>query len=148
MPIFTKTFYYAGGHLLPEPDHLSYRAKLEQAMAACVDDAERERLLKVEAVEVTRHVTEGIREVIESDRRIRHLVLDLGVIPLATWAESLDTLADRSLPALRNEIESMARELEQGKIQGFPATMFLKQKPTFVTLAKFYDTIFELAENL
>ena len=42
----------------------------------------------------------------------------------------------------------MKRELEQGKIEGFPATMFLARKPTFTTLEGFYDVIFDLAEEM
>lgn len=76
---------------------------------------------------------------------MRDLVLNKGVIPLATWTDYLKELAHQSLTRLRDKIEEMQRELEQGQIGGFPGTMFLYNKPTFVTFDGFYRTIFNLA---
>ena len=109
--------------------------------------ANRDRLPRQESVENTRHVTDGIRDLIKHDRRIRHLVLDLGAIPLATWAEALDTLAEHSMPALKRKIVEMQRDLEHGRIEGFPGTMVLYGKPTFATFEDFYRVVFEQAED-
>ena len=144
-PIFDTRFYSLGKQNNLDVD--GYRAVLQVALDQCASDVERDRLLRQEAVEITRHITDGIRDLVEHDRKIRNLVLNLGAVPLATWAESLDTLAEQSMPALKNKISDMQRELEQGKIQGFPATMFLYGKPSFVTFKEFYKVVFELAEN-
>jgi hypothetical protein len=69
--------------------------------------------------------------------------LDLGAIPLATWSEAMDSLANGSLLALRQKIAEMRRDLEQGKVEGFTGTLFMYKKPSFATLEGFYDIIFE-----
>lgn len=104
--------------------------------------------MRQEAVEITRHVTDGIRDLVKHDKRIRHLVLDLGAVPLATWAEALDTLAEHSMPILKQKITEMRRDIEQGRIEGFPGTMVLYGKPTFATFEDFYRIVFEQAERL
>jgi hypothetical protein len=105
MLIFTKRFYQ-----LRDKDYLdvdSYRAALLTALSQYASPADCDRLLRQEVVEITRHITDGIRDWIGSDRRVRHLALDLGAVPLATWAEALDTLAERSIPALKWKIAEM-----------------------------------------
>lgn len=141
-PIF-RTNYYALGkaHRL---NVVGYENALLTALNTSTAAADRDRLLRQEVVEITRHVTDGIRDLIKQDRRIRHLVLDLGMIPLATWCEALDTLAEQSMPQLQEKIADMQRDLEQGRIEGFPGTMVLYGKPTFATLHDFYQLVFKL----
>jgi hypothetical protein len=67
------------------------------------------------------------------------LVLDLGAIPLATWVEALGTLAEHLVPALKQKLVEMQRDLEHGKIEGFPGTMVLHGKPTFAMLGVLHD---------
>lgn len=145
MAVFDTRFYTLGKQ--GELDVDGYRAALQVALDQCASDAERNRLLREEAVDITRHITDGIRDLVEHDPKIRHLVLNLGAVPLATWAESLDTLAEHSMPALKKKIAQMRRELEEGGIQGFPGTMFLYGKPSFVTFEGFYKAVFEIAED-
>lgn len=144
MPVFDKRFYSLGDKNNLDID--SYRAALLSALGQYASPADRDKLLRQEAVEITRHVTDGIRDLIKHDRRIRHLVLDLGAIPLATWAEALDTLAEYSMPALRGKIAEMRYDLEHGRIEGFPGTMVLYGKPTFATFEDFYRIVFEQTE--
>jgi hypothetical protein len=137
MPIF-RTEYYK-----PEQNLTGYRTALHLALADCKSPDERETILRQEAIEMTRHVTDGIRDLIKHEKRIRHLVLDLGAIPLATWSEAMDSLANGSLLALKHKVDEMRRDLEQGRVEGFTGTMFMYGKPTFATLEGFYDIVFE-----
>ncbi|MGC1375364.1 MAG: hypothetical protein WA821_04020 [Anaerolineales bacterium] len=116
---------------------------MRQALAACQTPDEREIILRQEAIEMTRHVTEGIRDLVKHNKHIHHLVLDLGAVPLATWSDALDALAGSSLLALKQKVGEMRRDLEQGKVEGFTGTMFLYGKPTFATLENFYAIVFE-----
>ncbi len=145
MPVFDKCFYQLSAQSQLDID--GYRAALLSALSQCASPADHDSLLRQEAVEITRHVTDGIRDLITHDRRIRHLVLDLGAVPLATWTEALGTLAEHSLPALKQKIAEMQRDLEHGRIQGFPGTMVLYGKPTFATFEAFYRVVFEQANN-
>jgi hypothetical protein len=145
MPVFEKRFYSLGDKSNLDID--GYRAALLSALSQCISFADRDKLLRQEAVEITRHVTDGIRDLIKHDRRIRRLVLDQGAVPLATWAEALDTLAEHSMPALKRKIVEMQRDLEHGRIEGFPGTMILYGKPTFATFEDFYRVVFEQAED-
>jgi hypothetical protein len=43
--------------------------------------------------------------------------------------------------------KQLRRDLEHGKIEGFPGTMLLHGKPTFATLEGFYQVVFEQAER-
>lgn len=137
MPIFSNKYYQ------PVKDVSGYKNILHQALAQCGSPEEKEALLREEAIEMTRHITEGIRDLIKHNKRIHRLVLDEGVIPLATWSEALDSRANRSLAAMKFKIEEMKRELEQGKIESFPGTMIMKGKQTFTTLEDFFDVVFE-----
>jgi len=80
MPIFCTEFYK------PQENVTGYRAALQQALAQCQSPYGRNAILRQEAIEMTRHVTEGIRDLVKNEKHIRHLVLDLGAIPLATWS--------------------------------------------------------------
>jgi len=44
---------------------------------------------------------------------------------------------------LKQKVDEMRRDLEQGKVEGFIGTMFLYGKPTFSTLENFYEIVFE-----
>lgn len=143
MPIFDKHFYQLGDKNYLDID--GYRTTFQSAFYQYGSSFERDRLLRQEAVEITHHITDGIRDLVEHNRHVRHLVLNLGAVPLATWAEALDTLAQYSIPALQQKIAEMQRDLEHGKVEGFPGTMFLYHKPTFTTLEPFYKVVFELA---
>ena len=90
MPVFDKRFYQLDNKGYLDVD--GYEAAILTALSQCASPADCDRLLRQEILEITRHITDGIRNLIEHDRRIRHLVLDLGAVPLATWAEALDTL--------------------------------------------------------
>ncbi len=143
MAIFSTRFY--NGRDEAACDIEGYKHALELALQACPSDADKEHVLREEAIEVTRHIIDGIRDIIKRDRNVRDLVLNKGVIPLATWTDYLNQLSHQSLIRLKEKIDEMQRELEQGQIGGFPGTMFLYNKPTFVTFAAFYSTIFALA---
>src|SRR5574340_1845615 len=146
MPIFNQLFYELKDKTCL--DIASYRAALLDALSKCASSTDRDRLLRQEVVEITRHITEGIRDLVKHEKRIRHIVLDLGAVPLATWAEALDSLAEHSMPALKFKIAEMQQELEHGRIEGFPGTMALYGKPTFATFEGFYQVVFEQAETL
>jgi hypothetical protein len=137
MPIFCTEFYK------PVQNVTGYRSALHQVLIHCQSSEERDAILSKEAIEMTHHVTEGIRDLVKHDKHIRHLVLDLGLIPLATWSDALDSLAGGSLLVLKQKINEMKHDLEQGKVEGFIGTMFLYGKPTFATLENFYDIVFE-----
>jgi len=137
MAIFRTEFYK------PEQNVTGYRAALRQTLAQCQSPDERDVILRQEAIEITRHVTDGIRDLVKHDKHIRYLVLELGAVPLATWSDALDALAGGSLLALKQKVDEMRRDLEQGKVEGFIGTMFLYGKPTFATLENFYEIVFE-----
>jgi hypothetical protein len=143
MAIFGDRFYNGRDDTACDID--GYRQALEDALKSCLSESDREQTLRDEAIEITRHIISGIRDIIKKDRNVRDLVLNKGAIPLATWTDYLDQLSHQSLYRLRDKINEMQHELEQGKIGGFPGTMFLYNKPTFVTFEAFYKTIFELA---
>ena len=42
----------------------------------------------------------------------------------------------------------MKHELENGKVEGLPATLFIARKPSFTTLDGFFNIIFELADDI
>ena len=104
-------------------------------------------LLRQEVVAITRHITDGVRDLITRDKRIHNLVLNQGAVPLGTWSVALDTLAEHSISSIKQKIAEMQRDLEHGRVEGFPATMFLFGKPTFTTFAPFYELVFSLAEE-
>ena len=137
MPIFSTKYYHS------RKDVSGYRDAVHQALAQCGSLEEKEALLRDEAIEITSHVTDGIRDLIKHNKRIRHLVLNEGLIPLATWSEALDSRANRSLGAMKYKIEEMKRDLEQGRVESFPGTMIMHGKQTFTTLEEFYDVVFE-----
>ncbi len=143
MAVFSTRFY--NGRDQAACDIERYRHALEQVLWTRPSDTEKEGVLREEAIEVTRHIIDGIRDIIKKDRNVRDLVLNKGLIPLATWTDYLNQLSHQSLTRLRDKIAEMQHELEQGQIGGFPGTMFLYNKPTFVTFEGFYKTIFELA---
>lgn len=137
MAIFSIQYYQ------PRKNVAGYRDAVHQALARCNSPEEKEAFLRDEAVEMTRHVTEGIRDLIKNNKKMHDLVLNQGAIPLATWAEALDSRANRSLAAMKLKVEEMKRELEQGKVESFPGTMILYGKQTFTTLEEYYDVVFE-----
>lgn len=145
MPVFDKCFYKLGQKNVLDVE--GYKQALRQTLSDCGSPTERDQLLRQEAVQITHHITDGIHDLVEHNRHVRHLVLNLGAVPLATWAEALDTLAQYSIPALKQKIAEMQRDLEHGKVEGFPGTMFLYRKPTFTTLEGFYNVVFELAKE-
>lgn len=122
-----------------------YKQALESVLQQCVSETEKEESLREEAIEITNHIISGIHDVIKKDRKIHDLVWNKGAIPLATWTDYLNMLSQDSLVKLKYKIDDMQRELERGKIGGFPGTMFLYNKPTFVTLEAFYNVVFDLA---
>jgi hypothetical protein len=137
MAIFSTQYYQ------PRKNVSGYRHAVHQALAKCSSPEEEEALLRDEAIEMTSHVTEGIRDLIKHNKKIHDLVLNQGAIPLATWAEALDSRANRSLVAMKQKVEEMKRDLEQGKVETFPGTMIMNGKPIFTTLEEFYNVVFE-----
>jgi hypothetical protein len=137
MPIFSTKYYQ------PSKNVTGYREAVHKALAQCASQEEKETILREEAIEITSHVTEGIRDLIKHNKKIHDLVLNQGAIPLATWAEALDSRANRSLAAMKKKVDEMKRDLEQGKVESFPGTMILYGKQTFTTLEEFYDIVFE-----
>lgn len=137
MPIFSTKYYQ------PKKNATGYREAVHSALAQCASQEEKETILLEEASEITSHVTEGIRDLIKHNKKIHDLVLNQGAIPLATWAEALDSRANRSLVAMKKKVDEMKRDLEQGKVESFPGTMILYGKQTFTTLEEFYDVVFE-----
>jgi hypothetical protein len=135
--------YYEGPRPTSDGAH-EYRGALTNALSTASD---RELALKLEAVAITLTITNGIRDVIRHDRHVRHQVLELGTPPLATWSASLDKISKHSLGSLKRRIAEMERELEHGRIGGFPGTMLLYGKPTFTTFAPFYDVVFGMAHD-
>jgi hypothetical protein len=145
MPVFDQRFYrIIGQHSV---DIEGYRVVLLKALDSCSTPASRQQLLHEELIEITRHITEGVRDLIKHDRRIGRLVRDLGVVPLATWTDALSMRAEHSITSLKHKIAELQRELEQGRVEGFPATLLLAGKPTFTTFEPFYSLIFNLADN-
>ena len=129
------------------PDVPGYRTALLRALNQTTSLTERDILLRQEAVAITRQITDGIRDLIDHNKKIRNLVYNEGAVPLGTWTQALDTLADKSMPQLKRKIEEMKRDLEHGRVGGFPGTMILYGKPTFTTLEPFYSLVFALAEE-
>jgi len=124
----------------------AYAQALDTAIRNCPDSPARRALLRGEIAAVTRPIIDGIQDLIKHNRTIRNLVLNQGAIPLGTWTCYLGELTKRSLPEVRAKLDEMRRELEEGKISGFPGTMFLFNKPTFVTFEGFYGAIFDCAD--
>jgi hypothetical protein len=131
-----------------EYDTERYRRDLISELANHESYSEKSQVLRNEIIAITRHITDGVRDLIKQDSRIRDLVLNQGAIPLATWTESLDTMATYSMERIRSKILEMKQELEYGKVQGFPATMYMAKKASFTTLEGFYETIFNLADDI
>ena len=46
------------------------------------------------------------------------------------------------MPELESKVSEMKYELEHGKVEGFPGTMFLFGKPTFNDFEDFYTVVF------
>jgi hypothetical protein len=146
MPIFDTSYYSLENEQHFDTDR--YRTALDDELGKPITKDEKASILQSEAIEITRHITDGIRDLIKQDKRIRNLVLNQGAVPLATWTESLDKMATFSLSHLRNKILEMKQDLENGKVEGFPATLFFFKKPSFTTLEDFYQIVFEIAEDL
>jgi hypothetical protein len=144
MTIFNDSYYQ--GREVSTAQVAAYAQALDTAIRGCADSTSRETLLRGEIAAVTRSIIDGIQDVIKHNRTIRNLVLNQGAIPLGTWTCYLDELTKRSLPEVRAKLDEMRRELEEGKISGFPGTMFLFNKPTFVTFEDFYEAIFDSAD--
>jgi hypothetical protein len=87
MPSFSRRFYSINEQHLVDVD--SFQSALLKGLDTCPNLAERPRLLHEELIEITRHITEGVRASIKQDKRIRRLVRDLGVVPLATRTDVL-----------------------------------------------------------
>jgi hypothetical protein len=145
MTIFSNSYYQ--GREVSATQVATYAQALNTAIGGCPDPAARGALLRGEIAAVTRPIINGIQDVIKENRAIRNLVLNQGAIPLGTWTCYLGELTKRPLPEIRAKLDEMRRELEEGKISGFPGTMFLFNKPTFVTFEGFYGAIFARAES-
>lgn len=143
--VFSAGFYGPGE--IATDSARRYRELLEHSFASSPHD-ERLRLLSNEAIEIIRHVTNSIREFVKTNRNVKHLVLDEGAIPLATWTRELDALADSSTAGIKRKLREMEMALQDGRVQGFTASMFIQGKPTFATLKPFYDVVFELIDEL
>lgn len=146
MPIFQKSFYSLGENQFSDIER--YRIALIEELDGHNTNEEKASILRIEAIELTKHITDGVRDLIIHDRRIHNLVLNQGAIPLASWAESLDIMATFSIKELKYKILEMKQELENGKVEGFPATLYILGKPSFTTFDGFYNIIFDLAEDL
>jgi len=141
VPVFARQFY--SGSNPTENGSQDYRNALRAELARSDNP---EAVLRLELIAITKTITDGIRDLITKEKHVRHIVLNLGALPLATWAASLDKMSHESLPALKRRIADMELDLERGKIGGFPATMLLHGKPIFTTFAPFYDVVFSLAQ--
>lgn len=145
MAIFSEDYY---SMTIGQPVDVERYAQDLEATLLGVDASTRRELLLVEIVAITRHVTDGIRDIVRQDRKIKDLVINKGALPLGTWAAMLDSLSEYSVERLKSVLSEMQSQLEHGKIQGFPATMLLYHKPNFVTLEPFYSYIFNLIEQI
>ena len=145
MPIFSDRFYHLGKNRFLDID--GYKLALRKSLDSCASSDDRQSLLRQEVIEITMYVTNGIRDLIKTDKHIHNIVLNQGDVPLAFWTRILDGMALAPLPVWRKQIDDMRSELENGRIQGFPATMELHDKPTFATLDGFYRYIFELVDS-
>ncbi len=143
MPVFS-TDYYVLEHP-PKLDVERYRSDLMRRLSGLTSAGEREEALRQELAEMTRHVTEAVRDVIKHNKHVHDLVLDRGVVPLATWAEALDARAGSSIQSIWYKYREMEIGMQRGKYQGFAASMFLMKKPSFESLKPFYDCVFEMA---
>ena len=65
-------------------------------------------------------------------------------VPLGTWKDALLHIASLPREAMHKKVEQMERELEHGKVQGFPGTLFMSGRPTFTTFRPFYEVVFAL----
>ena len=146
MIVFNESLYRIGESQKYDSD--KYKMDLIVELDKCVSNDEKAAQLRNELIYITRHITDGVRDLIKQDKRIRDLVLNQGAIPLASWAEQLDIMANFSIRKLKYKINDMKKELEHGRVQGFPGTMFLFNKPTFTTLEGFYSILFSLADEL
>ena len=138
MPVFDRR-YYAGPR--PTPDGVERYARDAAAAANVAPD--REAFVSGEVVAITKAVTDGIVDLIKTDRRVGRLVLS-GDVPLGTWKDALLHIASLPREAMHKKVEQMERELEHGKVQGFPGTLFMSGRPTFTTFRPFYDVVFAL----
>lgn len=138
--IFDETYYRRGDRI--EPDVNRYRLALQDQLARCASDEQRKQLLHGEAIEITRHILEGVRYVANHDRGVKRAVFDQGVIPLGLWVESLKQIAAASAVELQDRLRSMKREYEEGRFGGFAGTMIIHGQPTFESLKDFYNVVF------
>ena len=146
MPIFQNSYY--SFEKKPFFDAERYRIALIEELDRYSSNEEKASILRIEAIELTEHIAKGITDLIKQDRHIRNLVLNQGAIPLATWAVSLEAMATFSFEKLKFKILDMKQDLENGRVEGFPATLHIKGKPSFTTFEGFYNIIFDLAEDL
>ncbi|MFZ2949153.1 MAG: hypothetical protein WA003_06680 [Desulfuromonadaceae bacterium] len=145
MTVFNSRYYsLAAGQ---PTDTAAYSDDLRSALDAITPNLRRTFLVG-EVSAITSHVTDGIRDIVRKDKRVRDLVLNKGALPLATWAEMLDFVSENSVEQLKAILSDMQYQLEHGKIQGFPGTMFIYHKPTFVTLEPFYSLLFSLMAEM
>lgn len=138
MPVFDSRFYDG-----PNPRKGGVEAYRHALLEAAKAEQDTEALVRQEVTAITKAITDGIRALIEEDRRVGDLVRS-GVVPLATWTDALLKIASMSREAMQRKIAEMERELQHGKVQGFPATLFMAGKPSFTTFKGFYEVAFNL----
>jgi hypothetical protein len=71
MPVFGESYYRDGIRLSPQgqQDCDAYRRDLASALEQCATHSDQQRLLRTEAIEITRHVTDGIRDMVLTNKR-------------------------------------------------------------------------------
>ena len=144
MTVFCSKYYsMAAGQPV---DIAGYSEDLVAALVK-IDPVSRQKLIVGEIIAITSHITDGIRDIVLKDKRIRDLVMNKGALPLGTWAKMLDEVSETSAERFKLILADMQYQLEHGKIQGFPATMFLYHKPSFVTFEPFYSHLFNLLDE-
>ena len=138
--IFNESYYRRDRRIDPDVDR--YRLDLRDELARCASAKQREQSLHGEAIEITRHILEGVRYVANNDRGVRRAVFVEGGIPLGLWRESLQRISESSASELRSRLLLMKQEYEEGRFGGFAGTMHLHAQPTFASCDGFYEAVF------
>lgn len=142
--IFSSAYYH-----ICAPDSVyeveRYGTDLNRAVSRyCSMQAKRKFLLD-EQTEVMRHITDPIRDLIRTNRNVRQIVLFDGEVPLARWLEELDGVAKRSFTECSQRVVRMNRELAAGRHEGLTGTLFMQNRPTFVSFEGFFGIIWKAA---
>lgn len=142
MAVFGEVFCRNRGH----PDADGYKEALQSALVG-KGLSEQEQLLRGEIGAILGRFTDDLQWLIHHDRKVWKTVFEEG-LPLSSWTLYLNSLAKRDWASIEPKILEMRRDMEQGRVQGLPGTMFLYGKMSLVELDPFCQAVFDVRREM